>query len=226
MGEDFVKYSKILRKRFWIIMLLPAIALLTAAYLNIYILKPVYESSVSIIIINKAPNPNAAGYVTYDDLMISQQLVKDYKEILISRSVTSQTINSLGIKDLAPSVLSTRISAESKNNTDIIMIDVKDGDPRRAKLIIDRLVEVFQEKIFTLFENRNVRIIDPSNLADRPSSPKVIPNIVLATFAGFLIALILIFLLEIFDVSIKTVEEAEEKIGLPVLGIIPDLKIK
>ena len=54
-----------------------------------------------------------------------------------------------------------------------------------------------------------------------PSSPKVLLNLALGTALGLLIGIGLAFLVEYLDTSIKTMEDAEATLGLPVLGVIP-----
>lgn len=226
MAEDFIRYMHILRKRIWVIILLPVISTLAVGLISIYVLKPVYESSVNIIIINKRIDTNSPGFVTYDDLLISQQLVKDYKEIVKSRSVTTAVIEDLMIDDLTPKMLAKNIEVQSKNDTDIINIRVKDRDPYRAKSIVTKLTDVFQQKIFDLYENKNVKIIDNAEVQIEPVSPKVILNTAISFLASLIITITLVFLLELMDDTIKTSEEAEEILGLPVVGMIPNLKKK
>jgi capsular polysaccharide biosynthesis protein len=224
MAEDLTKYIQILRKRIGILLVLPIISALAAAAISLYLLEPVYKSSVSIIVINKNNDPNSLSNVTYDDLLISQQLVKDYAEIIKSRSVTSAVINQLTLNDLTPEKFARNIEVQSKNDTDIIEIKVKDKDPQRAKIIVETMTEVFQQKIYSLYENRNVKIIDTAEVPMEPDSPNIAINVVLAAFLGLAMAVIIIFLIEFLDDTIKTSEEAEKVLGLPVVGIIPNLK--
>lgn len=226
MEEDLTKYILILKKRIWVILLVPIISALAAGLVSIYVLKPVYESNVSIIVINKNTNPNSLGSVTYDDLLVSQRLVKDYEEIIKSRSVTSAVINQLMLNDLTSEKFVKNIHVQSKNDTDIIEIKVRDKDPERAKKIVEMMTEVFQQKIFSLYENKNVKIIDAAEISNKPVSPKIELNIIIAAFAGVIIAILIVLLIEFLDDTIKTSEEAEKILGLPVIGIIPNLKQK
>lgn len=224
MAEDYLKYIHILKKRIRVIILLPVISVLIVGIISVFVLKPVYESYVNIIIINKKFDTNSPGIVTYDDLLISQQLVKDYKEIVKSRSVTTAVIDGLMIDDLTPKMLAKNIDVQSINDTDIINIKVKDRDPYRAQLIVAKLTDVFQQKIFDLYENKNVKIIDNAEIQIEPVSPKVMLNLAISLLASLIIAIVIAFLIELLDDTIKTSEEAEEVLGLPVVGMIPYLK--
>jgi len=66
-----------------------------------------------------------------------------------------------------------------------------------------------------------VEIVEEAEEAERPSSPLVVLNIFLSVILGLLAGTGLAFFVEYLDVSIKTVDEVEKNLGLPVLAVIP-----
>lgn len=66
-----------------------------------------------------------------------------------------------------------------------------------------------------------VRIVEEAEAPIRPSSPIVPLNIFLSVVLGLLAGTGLAFFVEYLDVSIKTVDEVEKYLGLPVLAVIP-----
>ena len=66
-----------------------------------------------------------------------------------------------------------------------------------------------------------VDIVEEAEAPDRPSSPLVVLNIFLSVVLGLLAGTGLAFFVEYLDVSIKTVDEVEKYLGLPVLAVIP-----
>ena len=66
-----------------------------------------------------------------------------------------------------------------------------------------------------------VEIVEEAEAPDRPSSPLVVLNIFLSVVLGLLAGTGLAFFVEYLDVSIKTVDEVEKYLGLPVLAVIP-----
>lgn len=66
-----------------------------------------------------------------------------------------------------------------------------------------------------------VEIIEEAEPPERPSSPLVVLNIFLSVILGLLAGTGLAFFVEYLDVSIKTVDEVEKYLGLPVLAVIP-----
>ena len=66
-----------------------------------------------------------------------------------------------------------------------------------------------------------VEVVEEAEAPDRPSSPLVVLNIFLSVILGLLAGTGLAFFVEYLDVSIKTVDEVEKYLGLPVLAVIP-----
>jgi capsular exopolysaccharide synthesis family protein len=67
----------------------------------------------------------------------------------------------------------------------------------------------------------NVAIVDLAETPDRPSSPKLILNIVLSLLIGLGLGGLLAFVLEQIDEAIDDPAEIERRLGLPLLGTVP-----
>ncbi len=70
----------------------------------------------------------------------------------------------------------------------------------------------------------NIRVIDKALLPTKPVRPNLPLNIAVAALLGLFIGVGLAFLLESNDTSVKTPEDVEAVLGLPVLGQIPEFK--
>jgi polysaccharide biosynthesis transport protein len=75
-------------------------------------------------------------------------------------------------------------------------------------------------------ENQNVgnaRVVADAEIPEIPISPRILLNLLLGGTMGVLLAIATVLLLEARDKSIKTVDEAKQLLGLPILGTIPQL---
>lgn len=72
----------------------------------------------------------------------------------------------------------------------------------------------------------NISVIDVASVPQRPVSPRPLLSMALAALAGLGVALLLVFLRERFDDSIRVPEDVDSKLRLPLLGVIPLLKGK
>jgi len=75
-------------------------------------------------------------------------------------------------------------------------------------------------------ENNNVAIVDPARLPDRPSSPKLLVNLLLAMLGGGLVAALVAAGLEQIDEGLVDPADLEEKLGLPLLGVAPKMQLE
>ncbi len=69
----------------------------------------------------------------------------------------------------------------------------------------------------------NVRVVDRALVPGTPFAPSMRRDVGMALGLGLFLGIGCIFLLEYLDRSLKTAEEAERVLGLPVLAVIPDV---
>ena len=67
----------------------------------------------------------------------------------------------------------------------------------------------------------NISVVDRADTPDSPSQPKPLTNLALAAVAGLVLGAIAAFIMEALDQSIRTPEDVEEKLNLPLLGAVP-----
>jgi polysaccharide biosynthesis transport protein len=70
-------------------------------------------------------------------------------------------------------------------------------------------------------ENSNVRIIEEAVPPGTPIRPRKVRNLALSIAAGFALAFGIAFAIEYLDRTIKTPDDVERYLGLPVIGIVP-----
>lgn len=95
-------------------------------------------------------------------------------------------------------------------------------DLEMEKFIYNQLKAKHRQEIITLDIPRNpVEIIDTAEANRRPVSPNLFMNVLLSIFVGLGAGVGLAYFIEYLDTSIKTADDVERILGLPVLGLIP-----
>ncbi len=90
------------------------------------------------------------------------------------------------------------------------------------RFIYNQLNAKLRQEIITLQVPRNpVDIIDVAEPNNRPVSPNLFMNVLLSIFVGLGAGVGLAYFIEYLDTSIKTADDVERLLGLPVLGLIP-----
>lgn len=88
-------------------------------------------------------------------------------------------------------------------------------------------LRVVSEQIDLELPRMPVEVVDAAEAPDPndPVSPKLVLNVILSVILGIGMGIGLAFFMEYLDTSVKTVEDIEEYIGAPILGVIPQ-KVK
>ncbi|EQB18025.1 GumC family protein [Novosphingobium lindaniclasticum] len=69
--------------------------------------------------------------------------------------------------------------------------------------------------------SNNLTLIDKAEVPPKPYSPRLLVNIVASLVLGLVLAAAAVLLREIFDDAIRSPEDVERKLGMPLLGLIP-----
>jgi succinoglycan biosynthesis transport protein ExoP len=96
-----------------------------------------------------------------------------------------------------------------------------------ARLTYEQLLKTLQE--VEVAENQNVgnaRIIAQALMPKEPVSPRILLNLLLGGFVGIILGIGTAFILESMDKALKTVEEAKQLLGYPLLAAIPAARRK
>ncbi len=224
---ELKEYILLIKRRLWILLVITMISTAcTAIYVN-YFCDSIYESITTLYVGSQTREESG---IAYNDLLMGQFLVKDYREIAKSRTVVQQVVDELILEgELNPGFdslsLSKKISVNLLGDTRVIEIKLEDTDPYRAKTLADRIAVVFMEKVRQLVKIDNIEIIDEANLPDKPSRPRKARDIAVAAFIGILAGLGTAFLIEYLDSTIKSPEDVEKYLELHVLGVVPVIKI-
>jgi capsular polysaccharide biosynthesis protein len=217
------QYWEIIRKRWLLIVALPLLAALTSGIISFYIIKPVYQASTTLIVGKKAEDLSQAllgQMLDYNVLQANLQLAKTYGEIAKSRTVEQNVIEKLNL-GLTVTELDKQVLITPVKNTEILEIQVKNTDPQLAASIANTMAAEFSAAVIEIKKVDSVSIVDEAVAPAIPVKPNKMLNILIALLVGLMAAVGLAFLLEYLDNTIKTSEEAENILGIPVLGLIP-----
>lgn len=206
---DFIK-----NKLGLLIIITVGICLLGCVY-GLFLQKPMYKSYTTIIL------SGSDSQITQSELSLSKSLVDTYAEIVKSRRVLEQVIEELNL-DTTYEKLSNKISVTSVNNTEIIKIIVTDTDPTEAKNIANVTANYFTKEVVDLYKVNNVNVLDEANTTNIPYNINVAKQIIIYLFIGFIIGAGVLFIIFYFDRTIKSAEQVEQKIKLPILGSVEE----
>ena len=205
--------------KIWIVFITFGLLIMFSVVNTKFIKVPLYNSSTTIVLtINNESELNTS--ITQNDITINQKLVATYRQIIKSRRVLDKVIENLEL-DMEASTLSKKVSVTNETDTELLKITVSDEDPELAAMIADEIAKVFSEDIVDIYNIKNVSIIDKALVSEIPYNIKLVKDAIIFGMLGIVLGLGIIFIMFYFDTTIKNSEEIEEKLGLPVLGVVP-----
>ena len=207
---------KLWSRKFFIIFI--ALVVGTIALLgSVFLIKPKYTSTTRIYVVSRT-----ADSITNQDLQAGSYLVKDYQEVITSNEVLSSVIDKEKLS-LTPNGLSSMISVTIPTDTRVISISVEDDNAQEATTIANTVREVAAEKIKAVTKVDDVTTLEAAEVPKEPSSPNIKRNTLIGVIAGGGLAVISIIILEVLDDRVRRPEDIEDVLGLPLLGIVPDI---
>lgn len=210
-----------LRKKIPVLIIATLIGAILGGMNLIFMTKPMYESSTTLILVKSNSESNSS--ITQTDIVLNQKLIGTYSEIIKSRSVAKEVIDSLGI-DMSVEELISSITVSSKTDTEILKITVRNHDNNIAPKIASTLANVFTKKVKEIYDINNVAIIDEAEVPTKPYNTNSLKTIGIFTFGALLVTVLFIFVVTYFSNTVKDEEELERLLNLRVLAIIPKIE--
>ncbi|MBP1745378.1 MAG: putative capsular polysaccharide biosynthesis protein [Firmicutes bacterium] len=209
----------IIRKRMKTIILITLACTLVSGLVSFYVLKPVYESSTSIIV--GKPEGTSQTQTEYNDVMLYQKLIQTYQEIAKSRVVAEQAYTILEKKYTVGEIQGV-VTVTPQADTQILVIKAKSGDPVEAAKICSAVSQAFIEQSKVVFPTGgDIQVMDTAMVPVSPVSPNKKMNLAIAFLIGLMGSMGLAFVMEMLDRTIKTEDDIERYLGVPVIGMIP-----
>jgi capsular polysaccharide biosynthesis protein len=207
-----------LRKRMSLIILITLTAILVSGAVSFFLLTPVYQSTTQLLV-NQAKSEQPA--YNPGEIQTNLQLINTYNVIIKSPAILEKVASDLN-NGYDASQLNAKITVGSEAESQVINLSVTDTDPQTAASIANKTAEVFQSEITKIMNVDNVTVLAKAEVGEKqsPIKPKPLLNIAIATVVGLMLGVGLAFLLEFLDNTIKTEQEVEKLLGLPVLGSI------
>lgn len=180
-----------------------------------FILVPQYESTSALYVLSNSITSLA-------DIQIGSSLTNDYIVVVKGRPILDQVIENLNLDETYDS-LEDKITLENPADSRILEITVRDTDPNRAKVIADEMASVASDYISIKMDQSAPTTIQNGYADGEPVSPHVGMNTLIGAIVGFLLAAAIITISYLLDDTIMTDEDVEQKLGMNLLGSLPEV---
>ena len=182
------------------------------------LIEPTYTASTSIYLTTQI---SESGSLDYNSQMANSKLVTNAVNLLTQNNIMSEVAKDVGL-DSASSVKKL-VTVTNESDTEIITISATTTDPKLSKDIANDTVSTFIRTMQKNLNVRNIEVVDKAKLSYVPSGPNVKKNTMMAGVVGLVVGVGYATLRFLFDNRLRTKEEAEKYLGIPVFCEIPEL---
>lgn len=216
--EEVIDISKVLNllKRNWkFIVRLSLLGAIIAAAISFFLIKPTYSASTQILVNSNGDNSQLELQANQTDL----QLINTYNEIIKSPVILDKVANNLKISN----DLASKIAVSNSTQSKVIKISATAKNYSDAAKIVNETAKVFSQEIGKIMKTDNVTVLTKADedLKASPVKPKPLINTLIGLILGLVLAVAISFLNSILDKRVKTEEDVQEILGIPVIGMIP-----
>jgi uncharacterized protein involved in exopolysaccharide biosynthesis len=145
---DIREYINVLIKRKGVIILIFLIAVITAALVSYFYLKPVYEAS-TILMISK-PKYQVELEPKIQTQIVPEISLATYESLIKDREIEEEVIKKLNLDqlpyELSSDDLQEMITIEALKNTNLIKMNLQASNPKLAKDVVNTWAALFVEK--------------------------------------------------------------------------------
>ena len=182
------------------------------------LITPTYTASTSIYL---TPQINESGSLDYNSQMANSKLVSNVVELMTQNNIMSEVAKNVGLE--SAEIVKKVVKVSNDSDTEIITISATTTDPKLSKDIANDTVSTFIRTMQKNLNVSNIEVVDKAKLSYVPSGPNIKKNTLLATMVGFVLGCGYAILRFLFDNRLRTKEEAEKYLGIPVFCEIPEL---
>ncbi|WP_187442115.1 YveK family protein [Sutcliffiella horikoshii] len=201
------KFIQVLKRRLKTILVTFLCFFLLTAIASLFIIKPTYEATSTILVGKLEREGGAQGEIN--------MLLASTMDLLKSPIVLNEVKNNMNIT----TDLEKEVSLQNNKNSQIINVLVRDNDPEMAKEVAHNISSTAVTFMVDSFNVADIQVLNATDI-----EPEEVGSIALNFGIGFVISIFfgvgMAILREDLDDAIKNSKEVEEMIGLPVLGTI------
>lgn len=220
---DLLQLLKVLKRRALVIVASAIACALVFFLVSQFMITPKYKAE-AMMYINNNRTAQADMSVNASDLQASQSLVDTCAAIINTRSVYNEVKKETHV-NYSFSELSSMVTAEAVNSTELLKITVESTDPQEAADLANAYMKVASRTMMDTVIGSNTKDVDEATVPKHKSSPSITKNTMIGFLLGMIASMGIVILIELMNTIIRSEKELAEAVkDVPVLGVIPDFK--
>jgi capsular polysaccharide biosynthesis protein len=216
-------YLKIVKKRAGLIALIVTLSCICAGYLASYMSHPIFTAYTKIVV-NKVDIKNGLQQIDQGVITANIMLINSYKEIIKTTPILERVVIEYPNLQTSVNELQGKVQVSAVPNSQVMTITMDDTSYNRALGIVNAVSKVFKNEIPNIMMVDNLVILEDAADKNPPAAKKTsIVLVVLTAFvASFSVSVLLVFLMDYFDNTLREETDIEAILGIPVLVSIKE----
>ena len=185
----------------------------------VFALTPKYQASINMIVNTRQ---DMTTTFTSDNFNSAKNLISTYAVIIKSNTVLNEVIDTLDL-DMTYGQLYSMVNVTSVDDTQIMKVTVTDTDVKRAGEIVETIADIVPDVLVEKVEAGSCKTV--SDVAINPNKvfPQTKKYVVMAGLLGAVVVCAILVLAHLLHDTVVDDEDVQNKLGLPVLGLIPEV---
>lgn len=213
---DIGQFCKLLKKNLKLIMLTSILCALIAFAITTFLLPKKYASTSSIYLVPKINEQT--GTIDSNALAANAKQVNNYMVMIKGENILSKVAKELNIDT---GEISSSLSVSNMTNTEIIQVTATTREPKKSQQIVKTTITTFFNEVKEKLEIKNMTILNDAKENKSPVSPNIKLNSILGILLGMLASCGYVLAKFLFDKCLRTKNDVENYLGIPVLAEIP-----
>ncbi len=218
--------------KLWIVVICAIVFGAAASFYAIFMKDDTFTSKTTIHIV-KDTSSAPSSTIDSNDIYFVQSALPTYVSILSSKDTVDKAINHLKTeseyKDTYTEKDWDKITTDEimdyikiSSNNESLTIDVTSPDPKLSCAVAQSMAYLVEKENITAYPEGTVStLIYQKATESEANSHNVVTTALVGVFAGALLAMAVIFIINLADVTIHDKKKIEDNFDIPVLGVIP-----
>ena len=184
-----------------------------------FALTPKYQASVNMIVNTRQ---DTTATFTSDNFNSAKNLIGTYAVIIKGNTVLNEVIDTLGL-DMTYGELYSMVNVADVDSTQIMKITVTDTDAKRAGEIVQTIADIVPDVLVEKVEAGSCKTVSDVSINPNKVFPQTQKYVVLAALLGAVVVCGILILAHLLHDTVVDDEDVQKKLGLPMLGLIPEV---
>ena len=184
-----------------------------------FALTPKYQASINMIVNTRQDTTTT---FTSDNFNSAKNLISTYAVIIKGNTVLNEVIDELNL-DMTYAELYDMVDVADVDATQIMKVTVTDTDAKRAGKIVQTIADIVPDVLVEKVEAGSCKTVSDVSINPNKVFPQTKKYVVMAGLLGAVLVCGILVLAHLLHDTVVDDEDVQKKLGLPVLGLIPEV---